>query len=120
MLDQRDAYHSFMEAAASSEEEARRLLNAMDQECLKHGKEPFSLAEDGDVVDALSRAMALSEIGNITDVVRGSIKKHNVAGCLHEIVECAMILHSMDKSSSAVAAIDAIQERVIQCIEDNG
>ncbi len=106
------SFHELLSKAIESEQEAREILDAMDEECIAHNNEPFRLSQNGEVLDTFCRAIALTKITSVSDEVRASLVRHDVLGTLNTIMECACILYIRDNDSQAAKKIDDLQEKV--------
>lgn len=114
-----DHWHAFINAAVESETEVRKMLTDIDLECNEVGEEPFLLEKDGEVVDSLCRAMAVTKIAVITDEIRVSMKRHDILGHLQMVIESVTILYFRDKQSKSAAVFEEFNQRYNSVLSSN-
>lgn len=86
------AWHMFIQTASECEPGVRTLLAKMDDDMRRQENEPLYLEKDGELVDALCRAVAATKIQDVSGHVRNAIRRHNILEYLQILIEYATIL----------------------------
>ncbi len=101
-------WHTFIQQAAECEPDVHVLLTSLDDRMLRRNNRPFKLARNGELVDALCRALAATRIDSVTREVKSSIKRHDTIGHLETLIECVTI--ASDGSFQDLEPLNGIED----------